>query len=62
MGFSSLRSEGSDDSQAGRLDCISIGQRQTRGTTGIESTQIRWLSHSQAGEAGLREKWPKTLK
>ncbi len=30
-----------------------------RGTTGIESAQIRWFSGTQAGETGLREHWPK---
>jgi hypothetical protein len=29
-----------------------------RGTTGVKSTQIRWFSCSQAGEAGLLEQQP----
>ncbi len=27
----------------------------------VKSTQIRWFSGGQAGDAGLREQWPKAL-
>jgi hypothetical protein len=58
-GSSLLRSDGAHDSHAGRLDCVSSGQRQTKGTTGVKFTQIRWFLGSQAGEVGLHEQWPK---
>ncbi len=41
---SPLRSDGTLDSQTGRMDCVSGGQRHLKGGHQFESIQVRWFS------------------
>jgi hypothetical protein len=58
-GSSSLRLDGSCDSQAGMLDRVDGSQRQLKGAIRLKSTQIRWFLWWPGREAGLHERWPK---
>jgi hypothetical protein len=67
-GSGPLTSDGSRGSQAGRLDCVSSGQKdlkeipKLKGGTRLESTKVRWCLWLSGREAALQEQWPKTLK
>jgi hypothetical protein len=59
LGLSWLRSDGSRDGKAGRLDCMSGGQKTLKlcklhksqsGYTRLKSTQVRWSHGSQTGK------------
>jgi hypothetical protein len=50
------------DSQAGRLDPVSGGQRQLKGAIRFESTDIKWFSWWACREIGLDDWRPETLK
>jgi hypothetical protein len=58
-----LRSYGSQDSQMGRLSCVSSGQKQLkRGHQArVHSDQMVLVMARQGGWAAMR-RWPKTLK
>ncbi len=61
--LSLLRSYGSQDSQTGRLSCMSSGQKQLkRGHQArVHSDQMVLVMARQGGWAAMR-RWPKTLK
>jgi hypothetical protein len=60
-GSSPLRSDGSLDRQAGRLDYMAAAKGKTRGTTTVEPTHVRWFSGSRVEKAGLCEQQQKDI-
>jgi hypothetical protein len=61
-GSSQLSLDGSPDSQAGRLSCVSGGQKQLKEAIRLKSTHIRWFCDGKVGSQDRNSSGQKTLK